>query len=79
MRENVPPPTFTNLLTNKIMKNIEKIMSAAIVLAMQFPVNANCVQEVCKEFDVDSKDVMSEVKAILNSEVVAEMDMEGEL
>lgn len=54
-------------------------MSAAIVLAMQFPINANCVQAVCNEYGVDSSDVMSEVKAILSSEIAAEADMEGEL
>lgn len=61
------------------MNKIEKIMSAAIVLAMQFPINANCVQAVCNEYGVDSSDVMSEVKAILSSEIAAEADMEGEL
>lgn len=63
---------------NKMNKK-EKIMVAAIMVAMHLPLSAMEVIRISREHGVDHREVMTEVMDMLNAESSAEMDMEGEL
>lgn len=53
-----------------------KLMLAAIAIAMHQPISANEVMKISREYGVDHRDVMSEVIAMLDAEVWAEHDMQ---
>lgn len=63
---------------NKMSKK-ENILLAAIVVATHLPLSAMEVVKISREYGVDHREVMTEVKDMLNAESSAQTDMEGEL
>ena len=67
------------LTKHTIMKKNEKIVMAAILVATHLPLSAAELICVSREYGVDHREVMTEVKEMLDAESLAENDMEGEL